>query len=200
MESLRLILIRHGETVENASHIVQGHLPGHLSDRGKEQALRITKRLKDEKFDAVYSSDLERAFQTAEILMKDREGLPIITDPRLREQSFGIYEGKPVMTVLRQMKRKKADFTTFKPEGGECFEDFRNRVKQFLEEIKGKHSAHTVVLVTHFGVINILLGIFLNQNTGKISESHIMNDTISIVNIETLGNVGVETITCKENL
>jgi len=200
MNSFKLILIRHGETIENASRIVQGQLSGHLSDKGREQAFRIAGRLKDEKFDAVYSSDLDRALETAKILMKDRECLPIFAEKRLREQSFGIYEGKPVMAVLRQMKREKKDFTTFKPEGGESFEAFRNRVKLFLEEIKAKHSCNTVVLVTHFGVINILLSIFLNQDKMEISESHIMNDTISIVSIDTSGKVKVETITGEENL
>ena len=200
MESLKLILIRHGETVENASHIVQGHLPGQLSDKGREQVLWVAGKLIGEKFNAVYSSDLERAFQTTKILMEDREIPPIITDPRLREQNFGIYEGKPVMAVLRQMKREKADFITFKPEGGESFENFRNRVKSFIEDIKAKHFGHTVSLVTHFGVINILLGIFLNQNTEKIPENNIPNGTIIIVNLDRLGNVEVETINFEEDL
>ena len=58
--STTLYLVRHGQTEENAANILQGHLPGHLNEEGREQAARLRDRLKDIQFDALYSSDLKR--------------------------------------------------------------------------------------------------------------------------------------------
>lgn len=201
MNSLGLILIRHGETVENASNIVQGHHHGHLSEKGRKQAVKVAFRLNEEKFDAVYSSDLERAFHTARILMKEQKSLPIITDQRLREQNFGIYEGKPVISVLRQIRRQKADFTTFCPSNGEAPEDFRNRIKEFIGEVRSKHFGQTVVVVTHNGVINVILAVFsLLSPEERVSQNIFGNGAITILDIDTSGNVTVETSNCSEHL
>ncbi len=193
---LKLILIRHGETLENASNIVQGHLPGRLSDKGKEQAFRIAQKLRDVKFDAVYSSDLARAFHTALILMEDRKTPPIVAEPKLREQNLGIYEGKPLIFMLRQIKQEKANFKTFNPQGGEGFIDFQNRVGQFLEEVKTRHCGQTVVLVTHYGVINVLFNIFSRHIRQGIFQDRIANGSIAIVDIDELRHATVEAIWC----
>ena len=62
---MKLIITRHGETEENKAGIIQGHLPGHLSEAGIEQAKKVAFRLKDEKINFIYSSDLDRAADTA---------------------------------------------------------------------------------------------------------------------------------------
>ena len=62
---MRLILTRHGKTVENMNDIMQGWLPGELSEEGKEQAKHVAERLKDRKIDVAYSSDLKRCVDTA---------------------------------------------------------------------------------------------------------------------------------------
>lgn len=195
MEALKLILIRHGESSENAAGIVQGHHPGTLSDRGKEEAQRIATRLDNEKLDVVYSSDLERAFETARILLQNRNSISLITDLRLREQNFGIYEGRPLRVLLRQMKKEKVDFTNFDPRDGERSEDFRKRVKEFFDELKAKYFGKTVVLVTHFGVINALLGILTGKTLEKDFQDQITNGKVIILNIDGLGSTKVKFIT-----
>lgn len=186
--------------MENASNIVQGQRHGSLSVKGREQALKIARRLRSEKFDAVYSSDLNRAFQTAVILLKNRESPRVIADQRLREQGFGTYEGKPLASMLRQMKRENADFTTFNPQNGESADDFRNRVKAFLVEVKARHSGHTVVLVTHNGVIKVLLDILSCQPVEGEPQNIITNGAITFVNIDRLGHVAMEAVNCVEHL
>jgi len=67
---MKLILVRHGETIDNKKRLVQGHRQGELSDVGKEQAKKVAERLKDEKIDYIFSSDLRRAADTAKVIAK----------------------------------------------------------------------------------------------------------------------------------
>ena len=89
--SLELWLIRHGETFWNAEGRIQGHLNSDLSDLGVKQAKQLGERLKGEVFDVVYSSDSDRAMQTAGFALPSAE---LVLDERLREISFGLVEGK----------------------------------------------------------------------------------------------------------
>lgn len=83
---MRLIITRHGETEENTAGIIQGHLPGKLSDRGIAQAKKVALRLKNEKIDAIYSSDLARTSDTAKEIAKFHPTIPIEFVKELREK------------------------------------------------------------------------------------------------------------------
>lgn len=161
---MRLILVRHAETIENAAGIVQGHLNGTLSEKGMEQATTLAKDLEGERFDAVYSSDLLRALKTAGILMTDRKLPSVEADVRLREQNFGVHEGRSLFSMLRRVRREKADLSSFTPQGGESSAAFRGRVREFLDEIKRKHPEDTVILVTHAGTISVILDELLHED------------------------------------
>jgi broad specificity phosphatase PhoE len=157
LRSLTLILTRHGETVDNAAGVVQGHRGGELSARGREQARAMAERLRGVPIDAVYSSDLGRAMQTAEILVRGGNRPAVLPEPRLREQDFGDFEGQSLDGMMRHMRERGADFTTFNPPGGEPAESFRKRVLSFLSEVAGKHLEQTVLLVSHNGPVAVLL-------------------------------------------
>ena len=92
MTATTLLLVRHGETAWNAEHRIQGHLDIPLSPSGIQQAARLAKRLAGTPIDAIYSSELVRAWLTAEPLAAC-VGVPIVAETRLRERSFGIFEG-----------------------------------------------------------------------------------------------------------
>lgn len=191
-----MILIRHGETLENVSRIVQGHCPGTLTEKGKKQASMMGCKFRNASFDAVYSSDLDRALQTADIFVENRGDIPLIIDQRLREQHFGVYEGKPLFFLLRQLKRENADLAAFDPEGGESAADFRNRVTVFFEEIKEKHWGRNVVLVTHHGVIRAIMDYVLAKTGRCITDNRILNGTPIILDMDLRGNILFETIEC----
>src|SRR6185437_6606991 len=87
-----LLLVRHGETDWNAERRYQGHADVPLNDRGVEQARELAEQLAGERIDAIYSSDLSRAHATAEIV-GERLGVPVVTDPDLREIDVGAVEG-----------------------------------------------------------------------------------------------------------
>lgn len=83
---MRLIITRHGETLENMEGIVQGHMHGTLSKKGIEQAEKLAKALKDEQIDYIYSSDLKRASDTAREISKFHKNVPFQLTKDLRER------------------------------------------------------------------------------------------------------------------
>jgi probable phosphoglycerate mutase len=88
----RVIAVRHGETVWNAEMRMQGQLDTALSARGRWQAARAAEALMGEGIEAIFASDLARAFDTATAIA-GALGLPVSTDTGLRERSFGIFQG-----------------------------------------------------------------------------------------------------------
>ncbi len=142
---MKLIIIRHGETVEKAHGILQGHLPGTLSPSGIEQAERLALWFKDEKIDAIYTSDLARAVDTAKIISQFHVHSPLHLVIELRERNLGIFEGK---------RKEDVEWVTtstnyLHPEGGESLKDTYKRAVNFLELIKLRHKSETVLIVAH---------------------------------------------------
>ncbi|MFZ2189055.1 MAG: histidine phosphatase family protein [Candidatus Moraniibacteriota bacterium] len=90
---MNLYVVRHGETVDNARRILQGHLPGKLSGKGLRQAEKVAMRLKGVKFDFIYSSDLKRVVDTTKKIVVHHKA-PIFFKESLRERYMGIYQGR----------------------------------------------------------------------------------------------------------
>lgn len=191
---MRIILVRHGETEHNAASIVQGHAPGRLSRRGHQQAESAARRLKKVKIDTIYSSDLHRARQTAGVIAAQLPASALVEDERLREQNFGDFEGKPVVDLLRQMSKEQKDFATFVPENGESRSEFQHRVMLFFEDARVKHADETVLIVTHYGVINVLLGSLLNHSAPLTTDWQIANGSVTILDIDKKGQASADTL------
>jgi len=157
---MKMILIRHGQTEWNALQKYQGHTDVHLNELGRKQAATAAQYLKDhETIEAVYASDLSRTRETAEILGRSIN-LPVITDSRLRELSFGLWEGMTFNEVYKEYREEFDNWynntSEFKVPGGESFNELVTRAMQALREITAKHSG-TVVVATHGGVIMAVL-------------------------------------------
>ncbi len=150
---MRLILVRHGETEANAAEITEGHLPGKLSARGREQARRVAKRLSTIPIVLILVSDLARTRETAEPIITAHPKTEVRYEPRLRERSFGEFEGSPYGAVWKRAEQASPDKLLFRPEGGESVYDFRERVKTYLSELIEAEKGKTVLLVTHGGVV-----------------------------------------------
>lgn len=137
----RLLLVRHGETDWNADGRLQGQTDRPLSDFGRKQARRLADELAAEGFEAIYSSDLARARETAEIIGA-RLGLPVELDPDLREKDWGTWEG------LTAVERDRVEFA------GESTEAHQERILRALRRISESHPDGTSILVvTHGGSI-----------------------------------------------
>src|SRR5262245_52076804 len=91
---MRLLIARHGQTRHNLDHRYQGVIDAPLNETGRAQAAQLAKRLAGEKIDVIYSSPLVRSTQTAELIARTNN-LDVKKDERLREISFGEWEGMP---------------------------------------------------------------------------------------------------------
>src|ERR1051325_8568524 len=108
---MRVILTRHGETFENANKITMGQgIDGVLNEEGVQQARKLADRLKEEKIDFAYTSDLKRAISTTEEILKYHPHTKMICVSELRERNLGIYEGKPNFEWKEAMQKSFLPF------------------------------------------------------------------------------------------
>jgi len=152
----KLLLVRHGETDWNRDGRWQGHSDTHLNDVGREQAARLAAEL--DGIDVVYSSDLARARETADILAARLE-LNVRIDPRLRERSFGAWEGKTAPEIETAFAAAHARWLAGDGPGAddaEPFADFAARVHSFLAETLTRYPDETVLIVGHGGSIRVI--------------------------------------------
>lgn len=160
MKATRFLLIRHAESVWNASGRWQGQGDPELSARGREQAAAAAKTLAGETVDRLISSDLQRALQTASVLGAPH-GLVPEPEPRFRELDVGSWTGltrdeieKCDPELLRAFEREDPDV---RPGGGESRRELRRRVRHAVEAVAADGAHETIVLVAHLGVIRALM-------------------------------------------
>ncbi len=158
---LKVFIIRHGETDWNLQGRMQGWTDTSLNARGLEQAGLIARRMQDESgFAALYSSPLQRAWQTAQVVGRAM-GLSPIPDERLKERCLGIIEGLTFPEVqehypdlYRQWRSEKVRVALPGEEGREIF---RDRVQSLVQEIQERHPDGKIVLVTHGGALGMIM-------------------------------------------
>tara|TARA_Y100000310_G_scaffold251253_1_gene257695 strand:- start:1698 stop:2282 length:585 start_codon:yes stop_codon:yes gene_type:complete len=193
---MKLILVRHGETPYNIKKIMQGQAHGELSALGREQADKLGKRLSKMSIDHIYCSDLGRAKQTADEILKHTKA-PIEYVEDIREKNCGGYEGKSYSGFERDLLNSP-DMMNFKPKDGESTNEVNERVLSFLTEIEKKHKNQTVLLVMHGGPIaNFLLQILKDK---KFEEVIPPNCAVSIIEKQEDNDYKVELLNCTEHL
>lgn len=156
-----LYLVRHGQTDWNKVHKITGQSDIPLNDEGKLQAKELSKSLQDVHFDAIFSSDLIRAKQTAEILAAERQ-LAIETSHLMRERNFGSIEGHATdeLRALIDSYRKLSDKEINAHKIDEAYEsndELIGRVITFLREVSVAYMGKKVLIVTHGSVLRTLL-------------------------------------------
>lgn len=149
-----LVLIRHAETVWNREGRLQGSQDSPLTDFGVEQARQLGRRLGRRPFDAVHSSDSGRCRETARVALA---GAP---DPRfdvkLRERNLGAWEGRTWKDILAAFPEAARDYKqdpSFRPPGGESWNELRDRVMSVLNQIVKVYPGQRVAVVTHGGAL-----------------------------------------------
>ena len=145
---VELWLVRHGETIENATGILSGHVQARLSPRGIEQAAALKPKLEKIAFDRVYASSLQRAIDTAHLA-----GFEPIPVDDLREFSFGDYDGKVITTLSPRWVKSLYDFTPdFSSPNGESIDDVSKRIARFLDTLEpGRY-----LIFCHGGVVRTI--------------------------------------------
>jgi broad specificity phosphatase PhoE len=186
---MKIILIRHAESELNAIGKLQSQkYDSRLSAKGKEQAKKLAERLKNEKIEAIYSSDMKRAAETASEIAK-MHGLKVHLDKRLREFDSGdLVDKEDKWEYWKKYREEESKRLVIKPEevntpGGESEKDHLLRVEEFLEEIKKKYSG-TVVIVGHAGTNKVFFRAAGLVDKDKMYEIKQNNAAISIIKIK----------------
>ena len=160
---MRLILVRHGQTEWNAGGRYQGQSNVALSDTGRKQARFLAERFPVRQLDAIYTSDLDRAKETAECVGK-RLGLTVYQEKAFRELSFGDWEGLTYQEISSRWPEEAEKLFTAPDElvipHGETFRDLQKRALDKINSLYEQHIDQTVTVFAH-GAINktILAGL-----------------------------------------
>lgn len=149
----RLILWRHGQTEWNSSRRVQGQTDVELTEVGRRQATAAAERLATVRPDALVSSDLRRAADTAAALAA-LTGLPVETDPRLRERHFGEWQGLTFPEIAERWPQEAARWLAGDPSPGcdiEEMDELTKRATDALRDIADRYAGRTTVVAVHGG-------------------------------------------------
>jgi broad specificity phosphatase PhoE len=188
---MKLILTRHGETIENKRKIMQGHMPGRLSKLGISQAKRLAARLKKEKMDAIFTSPLKRAADTARFIAKFHPDIPFILANELKEIDIGPFEGKPRHSIDWDKRNK----------GVESRSSMRKRVGRLLTAAYRKYPYGSVLFVGHNGINKALISVILNKPASEMNKiNRLINTSVSIFEIRKDKKHKVKLLNCTKHL
>lgn len=167
-----IYLIRHAEAEGNLYRLWQGRTDGKITPQGRLQIEALAKRFASVHLDAVYSSDLQRAKETANGLLRDHP-VPYFADPRLQEFYVGSWENRPFGNTDYEEPELaylfNADPARWHAEGAETFLHCQNRMEAVLREISEKNEGGTVAVISHGMAIRTLLAKLLGIPSENIS-------------------------------
>ncbi|XP_068641445.1 phosphoglycerate mutase-like protein 4 isoform X2 [Aristolochia californica] len=184
-----VIVVRHGETTWNACGKIQGHLDIELNDIGRHQAAAVGDRLsKEYSVSAIYSSDLKRAYETAQIIAKSCALPEVKKDARLRERHLGDLQGVVFREASKLKTKAYQAFVSPKtdqevPGGGESLDQLYDRATSGLEEIAAKHKGEQIVVVTHGGALRALCKRAGRSAPRGSPQGKVLNTSISIFHL-----------------
>lgn len=143
---MRVVLVRHGETEHNKDDAITGQIDVSLNSYGIEQAEKASERLENESFDAAYSSDLDRTYETTKIIA-EKQGLHPERYKEFRERGFGEYEGRPKDDWREVVRNHDGERHHLKPEGGESLKEVGERFVGKLNKLQKNHDEDDKLLV-----------------------------------------------------
>lgn len=167
----KIYFVRHAESYGNLARRAYGHFDGLVTPKGYEQIECLKKRFAGVQIDAVYSSDLKRTVETAKAISEPR-GLDVITTPKLREVSLGVWEDMPWGEIPRHYPEQFENWIEkprlFRVENGESYEKAYNRMMEALSEIVSDNEGKTVAVVSHGAALRALMNGL--ENGGELKE------------------------------
>jgi len=155
-------ILRHGEAVSNVKGFVSSWPEKNinpLTEVGTNQAKAVAREIMSKNIELIFSSDVLRAKQTAEIIAS-RLKKKIKFDKRLREIDFGIFNSKPIADFIGHFASRKKRIKEKAPQG-ESYEDILKRIESFLRDIEKKYSNKKILIVSHQAPLFVLEGLFL---------------------------------------
>ena len=181
---LEIDLVRHGESFFNRVGKVQGHTNSPLTELGREQARRVGEVLKIRRIETIYTSDLVRALETAQIVGGVLGLEPVVLEG-FREIALGQWEGRPIEEIRRE-DSKNLELWYSRPmeariPGAESLEDFRERVLGTFQGLLGRHREGRIALISHGGVLSVIISHVLGLNLNHLWHFRLNNASISRV-------------------
>jgi probable phosphoglycerate mutase len=180
-----IIFLRHGQAENNINRLLAGRTPGvSLTPKGIDQAERIAKFLKPFNISTIYTSPIERAVKTAEIVAK-HHSLDYNLDERLIELDMGKFTGMNYDTILE--KHGNVFFKFYDGEleiahnGVETFAQVKNRVLSMIDHVLNSHNDENVLLVTHMDPIKAAISTIMNLDANSLFELIIENASITVI-------------------
>ena len=181
-----ILIIRHGQTAWNTQKRLQGHSDSPLNENGRLQAVTLAEILRDEPLDAIFSSDLQRAYQTAYEIAKIHN-LPVHQDRSFRERCYGICEGMKDGEIREAYPESykawyAADPDHFFPDGERKTESprqFHHRAVNAIREAATRYPGKKIAIVTHFGVIETAYRTAQNIPLGTHCRMPVLNTSIN---------------------
>lgn len=172
---MKVTAIRHGQTTGNVEHITQSQLPGKLTKQGIYEAERTAELLKEERFDRIYSSDLQRAVDTAKIIAKYHPNIEVITTKFLRERSLGNLDGGPYEAIPEILF--DGTLLNYEAPGGESWQDVIDRLLIFLNDVYRHAPDAHILLVSHGWTLRVLRSLLSELTLEESLSDHIDNAT-----------------------
>ena len=179
-----IIFLRHGQAINNTERILAGRTPGiPLTEKGLDQAQKAAKFLEDMNISAIYSSPIERAKNTAEIV-GNHNSVDVRIDDRLIELDMGKFTGMPYEQIFSShgnvfMKFYKGELE-IAHNGVETFADVKKRVLSIVDHVLESHPNENVVLVTHMDPIKAMLSTVMSLSPENLYELIIANASLNI--------------------
>lgn len=183
-----MYIVRHGETEWNTMGKLQGWQNSNLTNNGIENAIRLGERLENVEFTHIYSSPLERAIETANYIVGNRN-IEIQVLEGLKEMGFGLWEGLENEELIDLYGEEHNNFWNrpelYKPNGGETFEEFFMRIKSSLDYILENTKKGNVLIVSHGVAIKALFAI---MNGTKLEDfwddTYVEGTSLSILEVK----------------
>ncbi len=155
---MKIIITRHGETIENRDGIILGTGKGTLSQKGKKQIKRLAQRLSNQQIDYIYSSDLPRCVLTTHKICQFHPHVLIRFDKDLRERFAGCIQGKSLYE-LKLFKLRSVDEVITVLKTGESLQALHLRAQKFLDKITPMHTTDTLLIVAHNSISKALISV-----------------------------------------
>jgi len=175
---MKFLLIRHGEIPSNVNKVYAGRSDESLTEKGIQQAEKLAAALKSYTIQALYSSPIKRAFQTAEIIGHSN-GLRIQVNDAFREMEMGPWEGlseeEVALTYMKEWKIWMNRPAELNLSGRETLDQLLKRVLQGVKDIYQTWNGKTVVVVTHVAIIRVLLLWHSNHTLNLYKIIHVPN-------------------------
>lgn len=183
-----ICLVRHGQSSHNLRKLVAGQVPSCLTAKGREDARAVAALLKDHRFDRIYSSDLRRALQTAEVI---RESLaldcPVHISSLLRELDYGRFTQRPVRETFAYLDYRRCRDRPYP--GGEGFRELERRADAFARRLRSEAAGHSLLITAHAGPIRMLLVVLGAVGLDDLPSLFISNRYAGVVMLDDRGRL-----------